>query len=139
MFVPVNGISKVQLIGVLFVVSLLIGFLWISFNDFQETRDAETVESVQVSLQREISKGMAALELPPREIHPLNFINAARSSFPKGAVVHENMQLTMAHSNRAAQYELTDSGDFLLVSLKNFTRFHVQDGRIVRNNHWMKR
>lgn len=123
---------------IIVVIMVLLGmYLVVSFLDFQETRDAETVETVQVQLQAAVSKGMAALELPPNRINSLNIINSARSTFPKNAVVDRDYKLTLKSSPRGAQFEVTPAGDVLILSINNFTRFHVENGRIIRNNRWL--
>lgn len=129
-----NLLQKAGILGTLVLLLTYAGlFIW----GIQETRDAKTVETVQVKLQTAVSKGMAALELPPSQIHPQNIINAAQSGFPKGVKVDPQYHMVLNPSGREAQYQITDSGDLILVSVTNFSRFHVENGRIMRNNHWL--
>jgi hypothetical protein len=128
---------RLQPIGITLLLILLGAYLGISFNGIQETRDAEIVESVQVSMQKAVSKGMTLIQLPPAQIQTDNFINEAQSSFPKGVTMDKHLHLLITQSHREAQFQVTEKGDMLLVSLGNFTRFHVENGRIVRNAHWV--
>lgn len=119
------------------IISVLLSvYLWLTYGGINETNDAKVVESVQISLQATLSKGVSTLQLPPSQIHPLNIVNAAKSSFPQGVKVDEQLNLSIFKTDRGAQFKITDSGDLLIVSLKNFTRYHIQNGRIVRNNSW---
>ncbi len=131
-----QGISVLQGVGVALVVLLFGIYAWVTFSGMQETEDAKMVEAVQVSLQTELSKGMAALELPPEEIHPMNVVNAARASLPSGVEVDEKLNMVIFKTERGARYKVTKEGDLVVVSLKNFTRYHVENGRITRNNQW---
>ena len=126
-----------QTVGITLLLCLLGIYLGISLNDIQETRDAELVESVQLSLQTAVSKGMTLIQLPPSDIQSANFMNEARSSFPKGITMDNHLHLLITHSHREAQFQITDQGDMLLINLGNFTRFHVENGRIVRNARWI--
>lgn len=131
-----QGLSPFQSFGILVILLLLGLYIGVTITDIQETRDAETVEAVQISLQTSLSKGIALLELPPDDIQPANIVNAARSSFPKGVSVDPNYHLVIQKSGRQAQFDTTPTGDVILLSLKNFNRFHVENGRIVRSNKW---
>lgn len=131
-----DGVSTVQGIGLILVGLLLAVYGALFILDMEETRDAEKVESVQVSLQVALSRGVATLQLPPNEIHPANIVNDARTRFPKGVKVSKDLHLTLPRSGREAQFRITREGDMVLVSLKRFTRFHVEDGRIMRNTQW---
>lgn len=128
------GISFAHGLVVVLVVALLGIYFWLFAAGIEETQDASIVESVQVSLQATSSKGAATLQVPPAQIHPLNVVNAAKSSFPKGVRVDEKLNLVIQKTDRGAQYQITDRGDLVIVSLKNFTRYHIEAGRIVRNN-----
>ncbi len=129
--------SLAQRIGVLVVLGLLLAYLGLFLMGMQETRDAKAVEQVQVSLQSALSRGMAMLNLPASQIYPDNIINAAKVSFPKGAQVDRNFRLSLTHSPRQAMFKIQQDGTLKIESLTNFTRYHVENGRIVRNNHWL--
>lgn len=131
------SLSIVQRLGVAITIGLLAVYMWISLTGIQETQEAKIVESVQISLQETVSKGMAELQLPPHEIHPLNIVHAAKSSFPKGVKLDSSFRLSIPNSKRTAQFKVTPSGDLIVVSLTNFTRFRIENGRVVRNNHWL--
>lgn len=132
-----NISSLLQRFGILLVCLLLLTYVWVSYTETRETQDAEMVESVQVSLQAAVSRGMTALQLPPKDIHPANIINAARTSFPKGVALDRNFHMVIERSGREVQFEVTNEGDLIITSLKNFTRFHIENGRIVRNRQWV--
>lgn len=100
-----------------------------------ETRDAQAVDQVQVSLQAAVSKGVAALDLPPSQIDPANLINSARTDFPKGVSLSPQYILSIRGSNRQAQFTIEDSGHVVLSKLWHFSRFHIENGRISRQNH----
>ncbi len=129
------SLSQTLALGIIGVVLVVYGVMfWLGMK---ETEDAEIVEAVQVKLQHAVSKGSTVLQLPPRQIHPANIVNSVRSSFPEGAQVDNNFNLKLAHSDRGAQYRITPEGDLVIASLENFTRYRVEKGRIVRNNHWL--
>jgi hypothetical protein len=132
-----GGVSTLQKMGLLIVGALLLVYLGLSVMDTQETRDAELVESVQVTLQSTVSKGVVALQIPATEIHPMNIINAARINLPKGIQMDKSLRLLILRSGREAQFSVTQAGDLFVVSLKNFSRYHVENGRIVRSNSWV--
>jgi len=124
-------------IGILIVVILLILYALLSWVGFQETHDAKMVESVQVSLQEALSDGMTQLNLPPSAISPQNIINAARIKFPKGVLLDPKLHLVIQRSGREAQYAITEQGDVLITALTNFNRYHLDHGRVMRNNRWL--
>ncbi len=123
-------LQKGFLVGLLLALSAYLGIAWMGLS---ETQDAELVEAVQVSLQSTISEGVTALNMPPDKIHPANFINAARVTFPKGVQVDKNLHLSIRNSPRGAIFKISHQGDLSIVSLINFTRYDVANGRIVRN------
>lgn len=132
-----RGFSIIQGIAVSAVGVMLFVYLWLSFSGIQETRDAELVDTVQVTLQATVSHGITTLQLPPDQISPANIINAARTSLPKGIYIDRTYKLHINHSGREAQFKITPEGDLLITALKNFTRYHVKEGRIARNNRWV--
>lgn len=128
-------LSPLQLFGASAVGLLLIVYLVLFLLGLQETREAKMVNSVQISLQQAVSRGMTTLQLPPERIDPANIINAARGSFPKGVRVDRSFAMTLPQSPRKARFTLTHDGNLELVSLTNFTRYHIENGRIVRSTH----
>ncbi len=129
--------SALQQIGVLVVFVLLGIYVGLFFVSMQETRDAKKVDTVQISLQKAVSKGMTLLQKSPENINSENILNDADTTFPKGVEVDKHFHMKILHSHREAQFKVLKNGDVVLESLFDFSRFHIENGRIKRNTRWL--
>jgi len=131
-----NQTSWIQRVGVLLVVVLLILYVGVSVMGMAETKDAQLVEATQGALQESVERGVSLLGLAPKDIHPANLVNATRTSLPKGVRLDTALHLQIPASGREAWFKLDSQGQMTLVGLQRFSRYHITNGHITRNNHW---
>lgn len=128
--------SWIQRIGVLVVLVLVCLYVGVSVMGMAETKDAQLVDASQRALQDAVERGGSLLGLAPKDIHPANLVNATRTSLPKGVRLDTGLHLEIRASGRQAWFKLDPQGQMALVGLQHFSRYHIVNGHITRNNHW---
>jgi len=138
-----RGYTMIELIIIIFVISILAAFSFASFGNSQETRDATMVQSAQAALQSVVSQGAARMDVPPSQLNSTSVLNALKASFNTNdagtdnpvqfSVVGTNsFQMTIPKGGRSATFTIGNSGDVTLSNLNNFTIYQVQNCVISR-------
>ncbi|HEY9687507.1 MAG TPA: prepilin-type N-terminal cleavage/methylation domain-containing protein [Coleofasciculaceae cyanobacterium] len=129
-----TGYNLIELAMVIAVVATLAAFALISFGNTGEQRDAQMVMSAQASLQSIVSQGAVRMDRRPDQLPAAAVLMAVQSAVSQNGAANNGVSftgngnqftMTISSSNRAATFEISNTGDVRLIGLNNFANYTV--------------
>lgn len=136
--------TQLQALFAIVFLGCLIAFSVITWVGMAENNDAETVERVEVELEKVLAQStitpLAKAPEPHEEAHVKNVINAVKTTLPDqtrlepSGLVDAPYVLVLPGSERKAFFSISAGGDVELKGLTgHWTRFRLLNGEISKN------